>query len=237
MPRRRREGRRWLTNATRVTRAAATAEPSEAPHSPHAAARGAELRDPARVPRSSPPARCPRSAPPRGPGGAAEELRGAGRGLGGRARRCRWAAEGGEALASDARGRGVIRGRRGGSGRGGARGERVGPGRPGWHEPAARVRGRGAEAAGRKARPAGPRRRGDRARRRWRRCWVTSGQPERGAEPGAVGEAQGEIGLQGVRAEEGKTFLELVIEQFEDFLVRILLLAACISCFALIRRK
>ncbi|XP_010164531.2 sarcoplasmic/endoplasmic reticulum calcium ATPase 2-like, partial [Antrostomus carolinensis] len=30
-------------------------------------------------------------------------------------------------------------------------------------------------------------------------------------------------------AEEGKTLLELVIEQFEDLLVRILLLAACIS--------
>lgn len=38
-------------------------------------------------------------------------------------------------------------------------------------------------------------------------------------------------------AEEGKTLLELVIEQFEDLLVRILLLAACISLFWLGLKK
>ncbi|XP_010791433.1 sarcoplasmic/endoplasmic reticulum calcium ATPase 2-like, partial [Notothenia coriiceps] len=36
-------------------------------------------------------------------------------------------------------------------------------------------------------------------------------------------------GLNELPAEEGKSLMELVLEQFEDLLVRILLLAACIS--------
>ena len=40
---------------------------------------------------------------------------------------------------------------------------------------------------------------------------------------------QKKYGFNELPAEEGKTLMQLIIEQFEDLLVRILLLAACIS--------
>ncbi|XP_051996133.1 sarcoplasmic/endoplasmic reticulum calcium ATPase 1-like isoform X2 [Xyrauchen texanus] len=50
-----------------------------------------------------------------------------------------------------------------------------------------------------------------------------------GLSPDQVKKNQAKYGFNELPAEEGKTIWELVVEQFEDLLVRILLLAACIS--------
>ena len=50
-----------------------------------------------------------------------------------------------------------------------------------------------------------------------------------GLTPEQVKKNQAKYGFNELPAEEGKSIWELVVEQFEDLLVRILLLAACIS--------
>lgn len=83
---------------------------------------------------------------------------------------------------------------------------------------------------GREARPAGPPKPWrTRTQRRWRRCWATSASTSTGLSLEQVKKLKERWGSNELPAEEGKTLLELVIEQFEDLLVRILLLAACIS--------
>ncbi|KAM3863834.1 sarcoplasmic/endoplasmic reticulum calcium ATPase 1-like [Diretmus argenteus] len=52
---------------------------------------------------------------------------------------------------------------------------------------------------------------------------------ETGLTPDQVKRNLAEYGYNELPAEEGKSIWELVVEQFEDLLVRILLLAACIS--------